>query len=79
MKRYNLSAIVNKEGKWYVATSPEVDVASQGRTVEESLKNLKEAVELYIEEFGYSPKEEPALLTRIEIMKNEKAPRPVGA
>jgi predicted RNase H-like HicB family nuclease len=31
---------------------PELDVVSQGRTIEEALSNLKEAVELYIEEMG---------------------------
>jgi len=44
-----LTAVVEKEGKLYVALCPELDVASQGKTVKESLKNLKEAVELYLE------------------------------
>ncbi len=43
------SAIVEKEGKLYVALCPELDVASQGKTIEDSLKNLKEAVQLYLE------------------------------
>jgi len=33
----------------YVALCPELDVASQGRTVEEATANLKEAVELFLE------------------------------
>ena len=44
-----LSAILEKEGDWFVALCPELDVASQGLTMEESLANLKEAVELYLE------------------------------
>ena len=44
------SAIVENEGEWYVSLCPEVDVASQGKTVEEALKNLREAVELYLED-----------------------------
>ena len=44
------SSVVNKEGKWYVATCPELVVTSQGKTVEESINNLKEAIELYLED-----------------------------
>ena len=47
-----LTAIIKKGEKQYVALCPEVDVVSQGYTIEEALKNLKEAVELYIEEMG---------------------------
>ena len=47
-----LTAIIKKGEKQYVALCPEIDVVSQGHTVEEALKNLKEAVELYIEEMG---------------------------
>ena len=54
-----LSAIVEKEGKLYVALCPELDVASQGKTIEDSLKNLKEAVELYLD--SASPAEIKAL------------------
>jgi predicted RNase H-like HicB family nuclease len=35
---------------WYVAQCLEVDVASQGQTIQEALSNLSEAVELYLEE-----------------------------
>jgi len=48
----SLTAIIKKGEKQYVALCPELDVVSQGFTVEEALKNLKEAVELYIEEMG---------------------------
>ena len=44
-----LTAIIRKWEKQFVALCPELDVASQGRTMEESLANLKEAVELYLE------------------------------
>ena len=43
------TAILEKEGEMYVALCPELDVASQGRTVEEATANLKEAVELFLE------------------------------
>ncbi|TAJ26129.1 MAG: type II toxin-antitoxin system HicB family antitoxin, partial [Nitrospirae bacterium] len=45
----NYTAIVEKEGDGYVALCPELDVASQGTTVEEATANLKEAVELFLE------------------------------
>lgn len=50
------TAIIRKGEKMYVALCPEIDVVSQGRTVDSALKNLKEAVELYIDEMGM-PKE----------------------
>lgn len=43
---------ITKEEKWYVAQCLELGVASQGKTIEESKANLKEAVELYLESFG---------------------------
>lgn len=46
------TAIIRKGEKQFVALCPELDVVSQGYTVEESIANLKEAVELYIEEMG---------------------------
>ena len=47
---FELSAVVRKEGQLYVALCPEFDVASQGKNVEEALANLKEALELYLED-----------------------------
>ena len=46
------SALIKKDGDWYVARCMELDVTSQGKTVEEAKGNLKEALELYIESFG---------------------------
>ena len=48
----SFTAIIRKGEKQYVALCPELDVVSQGYSVEEAIKNLKEAVELYIEEVG---------------------------
>jgi predicted RNase H-like HicB family nuclease len=45
-----LTAAVHQEEDWYVAQCLEVDVASQGRTIEEALANMREAVSLYLEE-----------------------------
>ena len=48
MKRA-FAASVWKEGDWYVSQCLEIDVASQGKTEEEALTNLREALELYFE------------------------------
>jgi len=44
-----LTAIIEREGEGYVALCPEVDVASQGDTVDEARVNLREALELFFE------------------------------
>lgn len=43
------TAIIEREGNGYVALCPEVDIASQGTTVEQARDNLKEALELFFE------------------------------
>jgi predicted RNase H-like HicB family nuclease len=48
MKR-PFSATVWREGEWFVSQCLDVDVASQGRTEEEALDNLREALELHFE------------------------------
>jgi predicted RNase H-like HicB family nuclease len=45
------TAVLHKEADLYVADCPEVGTVSQGKTVEEAVANLKEATELYLEEF----------------------------
>jgi predicted RNase H-like HicB family nuclease len=49
MKKISFTAILEREGDLYVALCPELDVASQGETVEAATANLKEAVELFLE------------------------------
>lgn len=49
MTKQTFTAILEREGDMYVALCPELDVASQGGTVEEATANLKEAVELFLE------------------------------
>jgi predicted RNase H-like HicB family nuclease len=48
-KVLQLTAIIEREGEGYVATCPEVDIVSQGNTVEEARLNLLEAVEGFFE------------------------------
>ncbi|HEX9860072.1 MAG TPA: type II toxin-antitoxin system HicB family antitoxin [Nitrospirota bacterium] len=47
--KYNLTAIIEKEGDGYVSLCPELDISSQGDNVEEARSNLVEALELFFE------------------------------
>ena len=49
-ERVTFSGVVWKENDMYVSWCPDLDIASQGKTVEEALNNLKEAIELYFED-----------------------------
>ncbi len=66
-----LTAIIEREGDGYVSLCPEVDVVSQGSTVDEARENLREALELFFE--TASPEEiqqrfhEEVYVTRVEI------------
>ncbi len=44
-----LTALIEREGDGYVSLYPELDVASQGKTIEEARDNLREALELFLE------------------------------
>jgi predicted RNase H-like HicB family nuclease len=66
-----LTAIIEREGDGYVALCPEVDVASQGDTIEEARTNLKEALELFFETADPSEIKtrlhEDVFVTRVEV------------
>ena len=59
-----LTAVIEREGEGYVSLCPELDVASQGKTIEEARDNLREALELFFE--SASPAEVKQWL-RIEV------------
>ena len=62
--KYNV--MIQKDEEWYVAKCLDNNVASQGKTIEEALKNLREALELYIQnEEIVKPKE--TYLTTLEV------------
>ena len=50
MRKLSLTAVLEREGDGFVSLCHEVDVASQGDSVEDALANLREAVELFLEE-----------------------------
>ena len=47
---YKFTTVIIREGKWFVARCLELGVVSQGKSVENAQKNLKEAVGLYLED-----------------------------
>ncbi|MCH7540230.1 MAG: type II toxin-antitoxin system HicB family antitoxin [Proteobacteria bacterium] len=63
MPNRTFTAVLHREGEWYVAECPEVGTVSQGKNIDEALANLKEATELYLEEFPIPECERPLLTT----------------
>jgi predicted RNase H-like HicB family nuclease len=63
MAERTFTAVIHKEDDLYVADCPEVGTVSQGHTVEEAIANLKEATELYLEEFPLPDVSRPLLTT----------------
>lgn len=70
MVTLTLTAVLHQEDDLYVAECPEVGTVSQGATLEEALTNLKEATELYLEEFPLARVTHP-LLTVFEAAVSE--------
>ena len=63
MSVHTFTAILHKEDDLYVAECPEVSTVSQGHTVEEAIANLKEATELYLQEFPLPEISRPLVTT----------------
>ena len=70
MKQSSFTAVLEKEGSEFVALCPELDVASQGDTIESAMANLREAVELFLE--CASPQE---LQSRNSVLSHPTCPR----
>jgi predicted RNase H-like HicB family nuclease len=65
----HLTAVVTREDDWYVARCLEIEAVSQGETVEQALANLRDVVEVYLEEEGVPPTSAPIppLVTSIDV------------
>jgi predicted RNase H-like HicB family nuclease len=57
------TAVIHKEEGMYIAKCPEIGTVSQGRTIDEAISNLKEATELYLEEFPVKKKSRTIMTT----------------
>jgi len=66
MDRKVFTAITHKEKDLFVTECPEIGTVSQGFTIEEALSNLKEATEIYLEEFPVSDVSR-SILTTLEV------------
>jgi len=75
-----LTAIIKKGEKQYVALCPELDVVSQGKTIEEAVSNLKEAAELHLEVMGMPEgiSNEEAIVTSIEVAYGKQTSEIIG-
>lgn len=66
------TAIIEKEDNWYVSLCPELDIASQGSTIEEAKANLTEALELFFETASSDEIDErlhsEVFITRLEVV-----------
>ena len=63
--------VLHKEEDMYVAECPEVGTVSQGKTMDESIENLEEATELYLEEFPIKNHVKP-IMTVFEVAQYAK-------
>lgn len=62
----SFTAIIKQEEDMYIAECPEVGTVSQGKNMDEAINNLKEATELYLEEFPLKKKSK-TLMTTFEV------------
>lgn len=61
------TAAVAHEGNWHVARCLDIEVTSQGETVEQALENLREALELYFEDSELPESIEPPIIATVEL------------
>ena len=68
--QHTIKAFIRKGGDWYVAECKEINVVTQGKTIDQTISNLQEAAALHLEgenleEFGLAPN--PTLLITMEL------------
>ncbi len=61
------NAVVTQEDNLFVALNPESNVASQGKSIDEALANLREALSLYLSETKIVKTSKPSYLTTITV------------
>ena len=69
---YKFTTVITKEKRWYVARCIELGVVSQGKTIEEAQKNLKEAVGLYLKDRPRSKRyrlRQAPMVTTLEVQR----------
>ena len=71
-----MPVIIKKEGKFYTAWAVDVDIVTQGKTIEEAIKNIKEAVELYLEDEDADIKTDELVIYPLKVNIHAKASSP---
>jgi predicted RNase H-like HicB family nuclease len=80
-KKYFMEIVINKEklsdkSDIFVAHCPSLGIASQGKDISEATKNIKEAINLYLEEqpqeYDGLSENEPPLFSIVEVTRNAK-------
>ncbi len=73
-----MTAIIEREGEFYVALCPELDIASQGASVSEARSNLKEALELFYETASDNEiqrrRHDEVYVTHVEVAVAQRSP-----
>ena len=64
------SAVVHQEGKWFIAECPEIGTVSQGENLQEAVANLREATEVYLEEFPLDHEIARPVLTTFDVAEH---------
>jgi predicted RNase H-like HicB family nuclease len=86
-KKYFMDIVINKEklsdnSNIFVAHCPSLGIASQGKNTDEAIKNIKEAIELYLEEqpekYEELVSDKVPLFSIVEVTRNAKAPCSIG-
>ena len=67
MMSVKFTVVIQKEEDWYVSRCLENNVASQGKTIEESMANLSEAISLYYEDNDVESISLPVFVTTMEV------------
>lgn len=78
MEERTFTVILKKEEDVYIAECPEVGTFSQGNTIDEAVENIKEATELYLEEFPLESQEKKPIITFFEISSNGTIKKGIG-
>ncbi len=69
--KQHFTALIEREGNMYVSLCPELEIASQGDTVEQARENLQEAIELFFEEASETEAKErlhgEVFITQLEV------------
>ena len=67
MSTVTFTAAVTHDGKWFVARCLDIEVTSQGKSEEEALANLKEALELYFEDTALPEGIESPVIAKVQL------------